>query len=375
MVRNHFVGAIATLVGTVIGAGILGIPYVVAKSGILIGIIHIIVIGLAVLLLSLYIGEVCLRTKGKHQLVGYAGLYLGKWGKRVMAISIYVGIYGALIAYLIGESQSLNALFGLNQNFAMLLFFVIMSYLIWRGLNIIEGAEIYLTSFLGLVVLLILMFSVMNLNLENLTTINLKHIFLPYGVVFAAMMGLAAIPELKEELLKDPKHLKRAIIIGMFIPIIIYILFSIAIVGTTGTGTTEIATIGLGDVVGQHMIILGNLFAILGMATGFLSFGLALHWTFQYDYKLKRHTSWALTCLIPLGVAMLDFTGFVQVLGISGAIAGGLAGLVIIFMHKKAKEKGDRKPEYNIKPHIVINTLLFIIFSLGIIYTLITFLA
>lgn len=372
MARNHFIGAIATLVGTVIGAGILGIPYVVAQSGVLIGIIHIVLIGLALLLLSLYLGEVCLRTKSKHQLIGYARKYTGKWGKWTMAASIYLGLYGALTAYLIGEGESISALFGIHPSLATIIFFIFMSYFIWRGLNIVEGAEIYLSSFLGLVALAILIFSMLNMNIENLLRINLSKSLVPYGVVFAAMMGLAAIPELKEELIKNREKLKKAIIIGMFIPIILYLFFSVIVVATTGLNTTEIATIGLGELLGKHMVIFGNLFAILGMATGFLSFGLALHWTFMYDYKLKRLLSWALTCLIPLAIALSGFTHFVQVLGISGGIAGGLAGLVIIFMHRKAQKMGDRKPEYTIKPRLILDGLLFFVFLGGIFYTLFT---
>lgn len=60
----------------VIGAGILGIPYVVAKAGFLTGLLDLIIIGLAVLVLNLYVGEIMLRTKEDHQLTGYAEKYL-----------------------------------------------------------------------------------------------------------------------------------------------------------------------------------------------------------------------------------------------------------------------------------------------------------
>jgi len=372
MAKNHLIGAIATLVGTVIGAGILGIPYVVAKSGLLIGIIHIILIGLAVILMNLYVGEIALRTKGTHQLVGYAEKYTGKWGKWVMATSIFFGIYGALIAYLIGEGQSLNTLFGINQFAGMFVFFILMAYLIWRGLNIIEGAEIYLSAILGFLILALFFFAIIKINPLNLTPLNFSNVLLPYGVVFFALLGMAAIPELKEELIKDKKQLKKAIIIGMLIPIVVYILFSIAIIGITGFQTTELATIGLGALLGNHILILGNLFAIFSMATSFLTLGLALKWTFQYDYKYNKYLAWALTCLLPLSVALSNLTGFIQVIGISGSIAGGLGGLAIIFIHRNAQKRGDRKPEYSLKPRFILDALLFLIFTGGIIYTIVT---
>ena len=80
--------AVAVLMGTIIGAGILGIPYAIMQSGFLIGLIHLIVIGAIVLLITLYLGEISLRTAKNHQLTGYAEKYLGKKGKLIMTLSL-----------------------------------------------------------------------------------------------------------------------------------------------------------------------------------------------------------------------------------------------------------------------------------------------
>src|SRR3989344_4169379 len=112
MAKKEVFQAIATLTGMIIGAGVLGIPYVVAKAGILLGIIDIVAIGLVVLSMHLFLGEVVLRTPGNHQLTGYAEIYLGKRGKALMMISALIGMYGALLAYIMGEGEALAAIFG-----------------------------------------------------------------------------------------------------------------------------------------------------------------------------------------------------------------------------------------------------------------------
>ena len=68
--KRNIPKAIAMLCGTVIGAGVLGIPFVVAKAGFFVGILSIILLGLAVLALNLFVGEIVLRTPGNHQLPG-----------------------------------------------------------------------------------------------------------------------------------------------------------------------------------------------------------------------------------------------------------------------------------------------------------------
>ena len=77
-INKPFLEAVATLIGTMVGAGVLGIPYVFARAGFVTGLIDLIILGTAIVFIYLYLGEVVLRTKGNHQLTGYAEKYLGK---------------------------------------------------------------------------------------------------------------------------------------------------------------------------------------------------------------------------------------------------------------------------------------------------------
>ena len=111
---NRLWTAIATLVGTIVGAGVLGVPYVVAKVGLLPGIASIIGLDLIMLLVNLYIGEIVLRTKGNHQLSGYAERYIGSWGRIVLGVALIIQLSGAMVAYTIGEGHTFRALLGGN---------------------------------------------------------------------------------------------------------------------------------------------------------------------------------------------------------------------------------------------------------------------
>jgi len=373
MKNKSFYEAVAVLVGTIIGAGILGIPYVVAQAGFLTGTITMIVIGFALIMLNLYLGEISLRTKGIHQLTGYAEIYLGKWGKRGMAAAMILGIYGALIAYLLGVGQSINAIFpSIKMVWASIGFFIIMALLVYSGLKYIRKSELYINILVIAIVLFIFFAAIGKFNLGNLASLNLTKLFLPYGVILFAFIGAAAIPEVEEILKSNKKQLKKAIIFGGSIPLIIYFIFSLAVVAVTGLDTTQIATIGLGKILGQYMVITGNLFAVLTMTTSFLALGLALVWMYRFDYKMKKTLAFTLTMIIPLAIALSNVTDFIHVLGISGALAGGLEGILIVLMHRKAKTKGQMKPAYIIKDRLWLSILLILMFIGGIIYTLAT---
>ena len=169
--------AIATLIGTMIGAGVLGIPYVVAKSGFLIGLLHIIIVGLVILLVNLFLGEIVLRTKGDHQLTGYGEKYLGKFGKIMMTLIMVFGLYGVLVAYLIGGSESLAAIFGGNVFYYFIGYFIVMSALIFIGLSAVKKSELYMSGVILFIVLTISVIGFTKLDVSNLRHVNFSYIF------------------------------------------------------------------------------------------------------------------------------------------------------------------------------------------------------
>jgi len=366
--RSGFSNAVALLLGTTIGAGIFGIPYVFAKAGFLIGVLNLLILGMVVLVVNLSIGEVALRTKKRHMMAGYAQKYLGKVGKYVMTLSVILGIFGAMIAYLIGEGEALSAIFGGIPIWYSLIFFLLMIPIIWFDLNAVAKSDKLVNRILFTIILFICLAAFSSINVENLKPFDFTKFLLPYGVVLFAMVGASAVPEMEGELIREKKKLKNAIIIGTVVPLLIYFLFSLVVVGVTGLNTTEVATIGLGNALGRYMIILGNIFASLAMATSFISLGLAMKWMWRYDYEMSNVLSWSLTCFIPLAIFLAGARSFIEVIGITGAVAGGIEGALLILIAKASKKKGERKPEYSINLNWFWAILIILLFAVGIAY-------
>lgn len=367
--------ATATLIGFIIGAGILGIPYVIAKSGFLTGLLDIILIGLAILFLNLYTGEIALRTKGSHQLTGYANKYYGKAGKYLMAFFMIIGLYGALVAYIIKEGQFLSAILspviGGTPLIYSIIFFIIFSILVYIGLRAIEKSELFMATFFVLIVLIILIFALPHINLQNLSSFEGKNLFIPYGVILFAFFGVPAIPELREELKRNEKSMKKAIIIGSTIPIILYIVFAFIVVGASSK-VTDGAILGLSEVLGHKIFLLGIIFGILTMATSFIAVALALKEVYMFDFKLKPFTSSTIACIIPLILALIMIfsnikNAFFRILDIAGSFGVSLSAILIILIYFKAKKYGDRKPEYSINNKFV-GIILIVMFILGLLY-------
>jgi len=369
--------ASATLMGTIVGAGVLGIPYAIAQSGLLIGIIHLLILGFTILILHLCIGEIALRTKGTHQLSGYMSKYLGKPGKYFMMISMIIGIYGALTAYILGEGEIFKIITGGNPFLYSLLFFLIASAILYHGIKATGRAELAVTALMIITIFIIGAFAYDKINFAYLTGTHVKNFFMPYGVILFAFVGTAAIPEIRAQLSKDRQKLKKAIIIGSIIPILLYLIFAIVVVGVVGLANFEslgpnerIATIALSLFSAPHIALFANIFAAFAMLTSFLGLGLALKEMYIYDCGINKTTAFFLTVSPPLVIALLGLTSFITVIAFAGAVAGGIDGILIMLAYWKAKKKGDRKPEYSIKISRTLTALLILMFAFGIIYQL-----
>lgn len=371
--------AIAAMMGSIMGAGILGLPYALSHGGVLNGFLLMVVVGIMIMFLHLFVGEIVLSSKNAHQLTGYANKYLGPVGKWLMFQTFMVASYGSLLAYIIGGGEVLQALFGGNNKLWTLLFFCIGSVLLYIGLKVIKKIGFILMFALLGVIIILAIACLGHWESVNLVRFDAMQLFAPYGVVLFSFLGASSIYQARKILEGREKLLKQTIIISSLLPLAIYILFVVIVVGVTGLSTTEIATVGLGNVIGPEINILGNIFAFLTLSTSFLVLGNAVKETYFYDFdliedkELDRFVSWILTISIPLFLFIMGNTDFIQILSFVGAIAGGLEGILLVLIYRKLKLRGaSRKPEYTIKKYEILALILLFMFIGGIVYTLIT---
>ena len=358
--------SVFTLIGTIIGAGILGLPYVFSRAGFWVGVFWLVILGIIMLFVNLYLGEVVLRTQGVHQLTGYAKKYLGKLGKNLMFFAMVFGIYSALIAYLIGEGESFSYIFTGTLNYSIwfgIAFWLAMTFLLREGLRGLRRVEFIGVLVILIVVVIIGIYFAPDIKISNLTEANYSLFFLPLGVVLFALLGFSSIPEARRLITRQEKNFKKIIILGSLIPVIIYFLFPFIFVGVLGNGVAQVSTISLGKLV--------TFFGIFTMLTSYFVLSFALRDMFIFDFHYNKKKTFILTSIFPLilylGVSYFSLLDFVKVLGIGGVISGGLTGILILLMNKKAKIYGNRKPEFWIPLNWLIIIILNLVFILGVV--------
>lgn len=362
--------ASATLIGTVIGAGILAIPYAVSQGGLTIGLVLLLVLGFLIGLRHLMLAEIALRTPHSHQMPGYAGIHLGGIFKYFDFGIVVVGGLGSMLAYMIGEGEVLAAIFGGSPFNWALAFFIVASLFVYFGLNIVKHSELVMTLAIFVITLLIGVFSWRQLNIANLFFSSSGDWVLPYGVILFAYTGAVAIPEMRRQLRGRESDFPKAIVLASVVIFLVYFIFTVLVLGVTGDRTTEVATIGLGQVVGSRLLLIGNLLAFFTMGTSFLTVSLGLRDMFRFDYHLPPPLAWFIVVILPLIIFVLGARDFIKIISLIGGVLAGLQTVIIVLTFWRARLTGWRRPEFTLGPMRIAGTLIILIFLIGVVATL-----
>lgn len=361
---------IALIMSGTIGAGVLGIPFVVSKVGIGLGLLFIVCLGILMTGLNLLIGEVAMRTKQHFQLVGLARKYLGKPGEYLMGFIMYGTLFGVLLVYMIGVGDAMQAMLGWTSQGWSYIFFVIATFLVLGGMRTVKTAELFLQLVILFIVLVIAAFSFNHIELGNFEYSNLAQFLLPYGVILFAYHGATTVPEAYSLFRRKKKAFQQAIIWAGFLNTLVYCLFALIVVGVTGSETTEIATIGLGEKIGPAALIMGSLFAVLAMATSFIITGVAIKDSLQWDLKMKSFTSTMLIVTIPLLLFVLGMNNFIAAIDLVGGVLISLEIFLLLLIYSRAKKMGDMPMgRYALKSSFTLMAFIALAVAIGMIYS------
>lgn len=345
--------AISMLVGTIVGVGMFGLPYVASQVGFWPMIIYLCGGAAIVIAIKLVYGEVIIASDGKKRLPGYVNEYFGrKWGILTL-VNFLFGLYGSQLAYIIIGGKFLHGLivplFPISQFFATVLFFILGSCLLYRGTKSVLNTELFMLIFLVVVIFTFFFICFGKIELTNFSSYSMDKIFLPYGVVFFSLMGASIIPEIKEIFLKNNnkgyskkgiESFKKTIKYSVLISLFIYIIFIIGVLGVSGKNTSMEAFSGLQSILPNGIIYLGYIFGFLTVFTSYLSIGLTIEKSFCYDYGFGRERSFILASSVPFVFFLAGFNNFINIISVIGTVAFGIDGCLIFILYSKVKEMG-----------------------------------
>ena len=371
MSKNYLL-AVATLMGMIIGVGLFAIPFITTISGVLPLIFYMVVLAIVQNYLHLLYAEIVLSTKTTHRMPGYVEKYNGRLGKFFTLIITIFSDYGSILAYIIVGGlflhQLLNPIFGGSLVFYASILFLLEVLIVYFGIKLIAGTEFIMTALLILIIGLISWKGLGYIKLDNYVLVNWQHMFLPYGPIFFAVSGMAAIPEVCKLLSKEKKKIKSAIALGTYLSAALMLIFILVIVGISGDSTTPDTLSGLGQIFGPGIVNIALAFGLLAVITSIICTTQASREVFWWDLKLNKNLSLVLAGIIPFLAYLFGVRNITQVVSLTGAVSGGILGIVVIYLVFKIKQKCECDSVIKNKITGLTGFGLSLLFILGLIY-------
>lgn len=361
----RFFYAVSVLSGTIIGAGLFALPYIAAQVGFGVILFYLLFLGVISILVHYFFAELALKTDDHNRLPGFAKIHFGSKTKNLAVFTGIMTLMGAMLAYIILGGQFLFELlvpfFGGNEVLYTLIYFILGSILIFFGIKAIERIEFL--GVVGFVMVLILIGFRGWSEMQPITLFQIgenlnANLFLPYGAVLFSLWGAALIPEVEELLAGEKEKIRKVIPVSIILSILIYIVFTIIVVGITGDNTTQEAIVGLINHLDNGVIALALVFGLLATFTSFVTLALTLKKILWYDLGLSKNFSWALITFLPISLFLIGVNDYIGVISVVGAVFLAIEAILITLMYQKYKSAKYKFLTYPI----------IIIFILGIIF-------
>ena len=355
--KTRLLGGILFVAGTSIGAGTLALPLVTAAYGFWPAVSLLVSSWFFMLLAALFMLEVNLWLPLEANIISMAKKTLGIGGQITAWIFYLLLLYILMAAYLAGINSMLKAsvlyLFHipLSTHYGILLLTICSLLIIYLGIRAMDALNRFFMIGLAICYFLLVVLLVPHIQMPQLIIGSLHNVWLALPVIMCSFGFQIIVPTLRIYLNGDVPTIKRAIIIGSSIPLMVYIIWEAVILGvlpmegsngllsllTTGEPTVELVQ-ALQQLLKNPLVSAATgLFSFLVIITSFIGVSLSL-FHFLTDglvntpFLRSRLMAIALTVLPPALFVLLYPRGFIMALGYAGTCVAILLGIFPVLM-------------------------------------------
>lgn len=384
---SRLFGGTFLIAGTSIGAGMLALPVLTGLGGFVPSFFVYFSCWLFMSLTGLLFLEICLSLKEGANIITMVRETLGKKAV-VVAVFLYIFLfYFLILAYIVGGGQFFFSLFDgtLSHSMCSFIFVLFLAPFVCSGAKAV--GHLNNVMMLGLVVsyVIFVLFGYSFVKTEYLKSCNWTYALLAMPVAFTAFGYQGTVPSLIRYMNRDYRKIRFAIVVGSFIPLVIYVIWEWLILGIVPIGEPE----GIIDTLkkGQSAIYplqyyLGNpwlfavsqAFAFFALVTSFLGVSLGMKDFFadglsRYHWKYEKPFLWGIVFIPPFLGSCFNSHIFLTALNYAGGIGcATLLGLFPILMAWKLRYQKKMKSDYRLwgGKLLLVILLIFVVLELGL---------
>lgn len=335
------------ITGYGVGGGIMAMPYLAEKNGILMAFAILVLSFIVNLIIHLMIADISIKSGGKSQIVEVFSKYLftGKYQKPVTLLFFVIMalvMFTNLAAYISGAAEIISDLIGVPMLVSKLIFYIVAAIVVLFGLKAVGLSETVAVSVIFAVVGVLGVFSLFNINNPLYFGIGKpNHILAFFGMAMLAFSAFFSVPQAVKGLESDAKKVKKAVFLGLMNNLILMVVITVCAL-LSSTEITEVAMIGWSKGIGSWAQIAGSVFTVLAMITSYWAISLALADITEEQIKKDKRICWLIATLPSLLMTFLNLGGFMEFMRIGGGLIGILIAILVIPAYRKSlKEEGE----------------------------------
>lgn len=354
---NKWVGAVLLIAGTSTGAAMLALPVSTATYGFFPSLFLCVICWLCMTMTGILLLEVNLWLKPGANIVSMAHQTLGVGGQVFAWVAYFLLFYSLMAAYVSGMGDVIRQFaesyfqVHISTGTGALFLVVLVGSVVYIGMKWVDYLNrIFFFGKLLTYAAVVLAVSPF-IHFPQLQYVDFSKSWLALPVIITSFGFQNTIPGLRMYLQDDVPKLRSAILVGSSIPLVVYILWELVIMGVVpregdqgllsilalGQPATGLALSLQGILQNPWISSLFNAFVFCAIITSFTGVSFSLFDFLIDSFKLNRDRKGrtvALVCtfLPPIIFAFLYPNGFMVALGYGGAIVALLLGLLPVLM-------------------------------------------
>lgn len=345
--HSRLIGGILLVAGTTIGAGMLALPVITGFAGFIPSVLLLVLFWVYMTYTAFLVLETNLWMERNTNLITMARRTLGRPGE-ILSWCVYLFLlYSLTTAYIAGSGpiviDFLKSLIGVQLpvwagSIPLLLIF---GYFVYQGTKSVDYVNRILMFGLIVAYGLLVIFLTPHIQTELLTYTHWRDVLVAVSIVATSFGFHIIIPSLTTYMDGDVKMLKRSILIGSAIPLVVYIIWEALTLGIIPLNGAYSITVGYeAGSNGAYLVsmLLGNaaisqiarFFAFFAIVTSFLGVSLSLIDFLADGLDIEKNRRgrvllYLLTFGPPLAITLYDPRAFLSALEYAGAF-----GVVIL---------------------------------------------
>jgi tyrosine-specific transport protein len=350
-------GGILLVAGTTIGGGMMGNPVVTASAGLFPSLLLYFLCWTFMVSTALLLVEVFLWFPGESNYISMAGRTLGRVGA-AFCWFFYLFFFSSLVvAYLSGGGRIFADLLFFSPAWGPLLLTLLTAPFVYRGTASVERLNSWLMLGLFGAFFFFIASGISKLDPLLLERSDWSQSLKIAPILFASFGFHGVVPTLTMYLNRDSKKVRLAILIGSIIPLIVYVVWQIVILGVVPLkGLEEAKALGETAVYPLKQITnigllayLGDAFAFFAITTSLLGVALGLRDFLADGFGIRKKGGYLVLLIaaiffIPLAITFINPCLFLNYGGgISSAILLGLFPILMALSGRYIlKKQGER---------------------------------